>query len=347
MQLPAHTDVSDNFQIVAKELKQVQTIIFEQTITLCDDDAVQRLVGSFNVRGGKMIRPALLLLCGACCGRITDRHIQTAAIMEILHNATLLHDDVIDEGQIRRGEATANRIYGNEAAVLLGDFLLSCAFKMCTSLESEIIKVISTTAARICEGELRQTIHKRDWNLSEAEYLEIITEKSAALFSTCCRLGGYLSGAEKSQIQSLSDYGLNFGIAFQIADDLVDITGDENASGKTLGSDVDSNKPTLPLIFMLSKLDERERAELIKQLNAEKSDSRKIKTYHGLPARDNTARMAVLLKACGGIEYVRDKIHTFVDNAVKSITDFTNSKAKKALIETACSVGNVTRASSP
>lgn len=339
MQMPAHIDISNNFKLIANELKQVQTIIFEQTDALCRDKSLGRLVRSFNVRSGKMIRPALLLLCGACCGEITDKHIQTAAIMELLHNATLLHDDVIDEGQIRRGEATVNRIYGNEAAVLLGDFLLSRAFKMCTSLESEIIKIISATAARICEGELRQTIHKRDWNLSEAEYLEIITEKSAALFSTCCRLGGYLSGAKKRQIQSLSDYGLNFGIAFQIADDLVDITGDENASGKTLGSDVDRNKPTLPLIHILGRLNEQskgrlsaERTELIEGLDNRKSDSKKIKD---------------ILESCGGMEYVRDKIQTFTEKCVKSIIDLPDSEAKKALIETACSVGNVTRASSP
>ncbi len=322
------TDILKILKPLEVQLEQVRGIIFEQTDTLCQDESLVKLVRSFNVRSGKMIRPALLLLCGACCGEITDKHIQTAAVMELLHNATLLHDDVIDEGQIRRGEATVNRIYGNEAAILLGDILLSRVFKMCTSLESEIIKMISATAARICEGELRQTIHKRDWNLSQAEYIEIITEKTAALFSTCCRLGAYLSGAEKRQIQSLSDYGLNFGIAFQIADDLVDIAGDENKSGKTLGSDVDKNKPTLPLIFMLSRLDEKKKTEFIRQLNAEKSDSRKIKEF---------------FESCGGTEYVREQIQTFVDNAVESITDLPDSKAKKALIDTACSV-NVLRA---
>jgi len=326
MQVPAQTDISNNFKLVANELEQVRDIIFEQTDTLLSDESLGRLIRSFNIRSGKMIRPALLLLCGACCGQIADRHIQTAAIMELLHNATLLHDDVIDEGQIRRGEATVNSVFGNEAAVLLGDFLLSRVFKMCSFLESEIIKIISNTAARICEGELRQTVHKRNWSLSQAEYIEIITEKTAALFSTCCRLGGYLAGAEESQIQSLSDYGLNFGIAFQIADDLVDIAGDENASGKTLGSDVDRNKPTLPLIYLLGRLDEQERGELIKEFNAEKSDSKKIKG---------------MCEACGGIEYVRVQIRTFAEKCVKSITDFADSKAKKALIEAACSVGNI------
>jgi octaprenyl-diphosphate synthase len=331
MQIPAHIDIPDNFKLVANELEQVRNLIFKQTDTFCRDESLVKLVRSFNVRSGKMVRPALLLLCGACCGRITDKHIRTAAIMELLHNATLLHDDVIDEGRIRRGEATVNNVYGNEAAVLLGDFLLSRVFKMCSFLESEIIKVISATAARICEGELRQTVHKRDWNLSQAEYIEIITEKTAALFSTCCRLGAYLAGAKKRQIQSLSDYGLNFGIAFQIADDLVDIAGDESKSGKTLGSDVDRNKPTLPLIYMLGRLDEKEKTELIKQLNAERSDSRKIKD---------------VFVSCGGMEYIREKIQTFVDNAVKSITDFSDGEPKKALIETACSI-DVSQASSP
>ncbi len=329
MQIPARIDISENFKLVANELEQVRGTISEQTNTFLSDESLDKLVRSFDIRSGKMVRPALLLLCGACCGDVTDKHIQTAAIMELLHNATLLHDDVIDEGQIRRGEATVNRIYGNEAAVLLGDFLLSRVFKMCAPLEFEIIKIISATAARICEGELRQTIHKRDWNLSQAEYIEIITEKTAALFSTCCRLGGYLAGAQESQAQLLSDYGLNFGIAFQISDDLVDIAGDENKSGKTLGSDADKNKPTLPLIFMLSRLDEKKRTELIKELNAEKSDPKKIKD---------------VFESCGGTEYVREQIQTFVDNAVKSIKDLPDSGAKKALIETACSIGNAARA---
>jgi octaprenyl-diphosphate synthase len=328
MQIPAHIDISNNFKLVANELEQVRRIIFEQTDTLCRDKSLGRLVRSFNVRSGKMIRPALLLLCGACFGQITDEHIQIAAVMELLHNATLLHDDVIDEGQIRRGQATVNRLYGNEAAVLLGDFLLSRVFKMCSFLESEIIKTISATAARICEGELRQTVHKRDWNLSQAEYIEIITEKTVALFSTCCRLGSHLAGAQESQAQSLSDYGSNFGIAFQIADDLVDIAGDENKSGKTLGSDADKNKPTLPLIFMLSRLNEKKKTELIKELNAERSNSRKIKR---------------LFEDCCGIEYVREQIQIFVNNAVEAIVDLPDSEAKKALIETACSMGNAAR----
>lgn len=329
MQIPAHIDISNNFKLVAKELETVKRIIFEQTNTHFRDESIMRLVGSFNVRSGKMIRPALLLLCGACCGQITNRHIQTAAIMELLHNATLLHDDVIDEGQIRRGESTINRVHGNEAAVLLGDFLLSRVFKMCASLESEIIKIISATAARICEGELRQTVHKRDWNLNEEEYIEIITEKTASLFSTCCWLGGYLASAEERQIQSLSDYGLNFGIAFQIADDLVDLVGDEETSGKTLGSDVDRCKPTLPLINMLGQMDEKEKTELIKELDSGKSHSKKFK---------------VMLESDGSIGYARNKIQTFTEKCVNSITDFADNKAKKALIETACSIGDATRA---
>lgn len=326
MQLPIHIDKSNTFKLIDKELEQVRTIIFEQLKPVCRDEAVVKLTTSFNILSGKMIRPGLVLLSGACCGKITNAHIQIASIIELLHNATLLHDDVIDEGQIRRGKPTMNRLYGNESAVLLGDFLLSRVFKMCTFLEPEIVKIISKTTIRVCEGELRQTIHKRDWHLSETEYIEIITEKSAALFSACCHLGGCLSDANEKQIQSLSCYGLNFGIAFQMTDDLVDITGDENKSGKTLGSDVDKNKPTLALIYMLNQLNERTKGELIKELNTQKRHFKKIKD---------------MLKSCGSMEHVREKIEKYIGKAVKSITDFADSEAKKALIETARFVGKI------
>lgn len=330
MQLPAHIDISNTFKLIAKELEAVTTIISKQLTLPNGNETVASLFESFKNRSGKMIRPALVLLSGACFGKITNKHIQIAAIMELLHNATLLHDDVIDEGQIRRGKPTINRLYGNEPAVLLGDFLLSRAFLMCSTLELEIIKIISKTTACICEGELRQTTNKHNWNLNETEYIEIITKKSAALFSTCCRLGGHLSDGNEKQIQSLSDFGLNAGIAFQIADDLVDIIGDENKSGKTLGSDVDKNKPTLALVYTLNQLDKQAKKKFIKELNTKTSDS----LPHGGVHRTTTIK--AILKSHGSIEYVRNRVSEFINKASKSIADFEDNEAKKAMLETAC-----------
>jgi len=336
MQLPAHTDIHSSvpaFRLINDELGQVKELINEQL--LCCPDAtlhssatlrstskigVRRLVEHLDGCRGKMIRPGLVLLAGGAVGKITDKHIRVAAIMEMIHNATLLHDDVIDEGQRRRGQATVNSLWGNETAVLLGDFLLSKVFKMCADLESEVVKVIASAAARTCEGELRQIAQRENWQLTEAEYLDIITEKSAALFSSCCYLGGLLGGAGEAEVRLLSDFGLNFGIAFQIADDLLDIIGDEAKTGKTLGSDVDKNKLTLAVIHLLGVMDEKERLAVIGSLC-------------------NKASMVEMLRSSGSLEYAYSKAQEFVAKAIAALAGLRESNAKESLIETARFIG--------
>ena len=232
MQLPAHTELSGGFPhspvpafgFISDELNQVKELINEQLAGWAEEGIVSRLVEHLKGGGGKMLRPGLVLLAGGGCGKITDEHIRIAAIVEMIHNATLLHDDVIDEGQKRRGESTVNSLWGNESAVLLGDFLLSRVFRMCADLESRLQKIIADAAARICKGELRQISQRQNWQLSEPEYIEIITAKSAAFFGCCCELGGLLAGASEAQAQSLICFGQNAGIAFQITDDLLDIS---------------------------------------------------------------------------------------------------------------------------
>ncbi|HUT47210.1 MAG TPA: polyprenyl synthetase family protein, partial [Sedimentisphaerales bacterium] len=239
MQSPIHTDIPVSaphskvpaFRLICDQLNKVRDLINEQLTAPVNAGDINVLLEHISSRSGKMIRPGLVLLAGRCCGKITDNHIRVAAIVEIIHNATLLHDDVIDEGKQRRGLPTINSLWGNESAVLLGDFLLSRVFKMCADLESKVANVIATAAVRLCEGELRQVVQKHNWQLSETEYIDVITEKSAVLFSSSCMLGGLLAGASESQAQSLADFGLNAGIAFQITDDLLDIVGDESKTG--------------------------------------------------------------------------------------------------------------------
>lgn len=328
MQLPAHTDISGSlppsgvaaFRLINDELGQVKELINEQLLCCPDEIGVVRLVEHLNGCGGKMIRPGLVLLAGGAVGKITDKHIRTAAIMEMIHNATLLHDDVIDEGQRRRGQATVNSLWGNESAVLLGDFLLSKVFKMCTDLEPQVAKIIATAAARTCEGELRQIAQRENWQLSETEYLDIITEKSAALFSSCCYLGGLLGGAGEVEVRMLSDFGLNLGIAFQITDDLLDIIGDEVKTGKTLGSDVDKNKLTLAVIHLLGVMDEKGRSAVINSLC-------------------NKAGMVEMLRSSGSLEYAYSKAQEFVAKAIAPLAGLRESDAKEALIETARFIG--------
>lgn len=328
MQLPAHTDISGSlppsgvaaFRLINDELGQVKELINEQLLCCPDKIGVRRLVEHLNSCGGKMIRPGLVLLAGGAVGKITDKHIRIAAIMEMIHNATLLHDDVIDEGQRRRGRATVNSLWGNESAVLLGDFLLSKVFKMCADLEPQVVKIIATAAARTCEGELRQIAQRENWQLNEMEYIDIITEKSAALLSSCCYLGGLLGGAGEIEVRLLSDFGLNLGIAFQITDDLLDITGDEVKTGKTLGSDVDKNKLTLAVIHLLGVMDEKGRSTVINSLC-------------------NKAGLVEMLRSYGSLEYAYSRAQEFVAKAIAPLAGLRESNAKEALIETARFIG--------
>jgi octaprenyl-diphosphate synthase len=328
MQLPAHTDTSGGlrrcglsaFRLINDELCRVKESIAEQLVPTGQDESISRLVVHLNSCAGKMIRPGLVLLAGRAVGQITDEHIHVAAILELIHDATLLHDDVIDDGQKRRGAPTVNTLWGNEAAVLLGDFLLSRVFKMCADLRPQVSKIIADTTARICEGELRQIVQKRSWQLSESEYIDIITEKSAALFSSCCHLGGLLAGASEVQIRSLSEFGLNTGIAFQITDDLLDIIGDEGKTGKTLGSDVDKNKPTLAVIRLFDDVDEREKRNLRSKLNA---------------WGENKELLVEALRSHRSLQYAHSRAQDFVAKAIESLTGLSKSNAKDALIRTA------------
>ncbi len=318
MQLPAHKDISSAFGLIDGRLDQVKELIDKQ-LSDCSEP-VGRLVEYVNTNSGKMLRPGLVLLAGVACGKITDKHIHIAAVIEMIHNATLLHDDVIDGGQKRRGLPTVNSLWGNESAVLLGDFLLSRVFKMCAELEPRFQSLIAATAVRVCEGELRQVTQRQNWQLSEPEYIDIITEKSAALFSSCCHLGGLLAGADETQTQALADFGLNTGIAFQITDDLLDIIGDESKTGKTLGSDVDKSKLTLAVIHLLTELDGSEKTAFKTKLNAE---------------GEGRQALVEMLRSYGSLEYAHSRAQQFVAKAIGSLTGLKESDAKKSLIETA------------
>jgi len=312
--------VIEVFGLIKDELAQVRQVIDGQLAAGCDKTGTDSLVETLRNHGGKMLRPGLVLLAGKSCGQITDKHIHVAAMVEMIHAATLLHDDVIDEGKQRRGEPTINHIWGNESAVLLGDVLLSNVFEMCVELEPQIIKVIADAAARTCQGELRQISQRQNWQLSESEYTEIITEKSAALLSCCCLLGAMLAGAGDEEVQSLADYGLNIGIAFQITDDLLDIVGDEARTGKTLGTDFDKSKLTLALIHLLQTADEKQKTAAKELLKAE------------LVRKEAVAK---LLGTNGSLEYARSCARDYTTKAVAALADIRQSNAKDALIKTA------------
>jgi len=214
-----------------------------------------------------MIRPGLVLLSyRAVSENQHDKQfdaVRVAAIVELINHGTLLHNDVIDSGRKRREQPTVSSLWSSESAVLLGDFLLGKAFKICSDLNPEISDIIARTANRICEGRLRQITERQNWQLSESEYIDIITERSAALFGSCCLLGGLLGGASETQVQSLACFGLNTGIAFQITNDLRDMFDDGSKTGTMPGGDVDYNKLNLAVLHLLRTVDKRERNDLI------------------------------------------------------------------------------------
>jgi octaprenyl-diphosphate synthase len=309
------------FGLIDSQLRRVKGLINEQLTSPAEADDVNRLLKHVRGHSGKMIRPGLVLLAGGCCGEITDEHIRVAAIVEMIHGATLLHDDVIDEGQKRRGLATINALWGNEAAVLLGDFLLGRVFEMCAELGPRIAKIIANVAVRVCEGELRQIIQRRNWELSESEYIDVITEKSAVLFSSSCHLGALSARATETQARSLAEFGMNAGIAFQIADDLLDIVGDESKTGKTLGRDADKHKLTLAVIHLLGAVGEREKEAV-------------ISSYLERKQYDKDA-LTEMLGRYGSLEYTHSRAQEYVTRAVGALGGLKESAAKDALVETA------------
>ena len=310
------------FSIITKELELVRSLI-EKESSNCSEP-VRGLVAYTNTGKGKMIRPALVLLSGLSCGKITEKHVRAAAIIEMIHNATLLHDDVVDDSKSRRGVATLNHLRGNESAVLLGDFLLSKVIQMCVVMDGRIARTIASAAAKTCEGELRQIAQRGNWDLSEQDYTGIIAEKTAALFGAACTLGAMLTGAGSPQIKMLTDYGQKTGIAFQITDDLLDLIGDEKKTGKSAGNDLDHDKPTLPLIHYLKSAGKKEKAAVLKQINSHKKN-----TGHSRSA------LAKKLREYGSIDYARRRAEQFCRDAIASLKNLEPTKAKDALIDTA------------
>jgi octaprenyl-diphosphate synthase len=314
------------FSIIEEHMLGVQAVISEQLCEHPHTEGIERLIAHIHSQPGKMLRPGLVLLSGLCCGQLNSEHIKVAAIFELIHEATLLHDDVIDEADKRRGQQSLNRLCGNESAVLLGDFLLSKVFSMSARLNSDVAGAIAATAGITCQGELNQNLQKRNWNLTQQQYIEIIADKTAEIFRSCCHIGAKLSTAEENTAQRLGAYGLNLGIAFQIADDVLDIVGDEEKAGKTLGTDFAETKPTLPLIHLLGSIDGERREQIINLISRAGSKA--------------SSEVAAILTNNGSVEYSRDCVRQHISRAIDSLESLPDSEAKSALIDTARFVAN-------
>jgi octaprenyl-diphosphate synthase len=231
---------------------------------LASDVALVNQVAEYIVgAGGKRLRPMLLLLAARALGhRGADAH-QLAAVIEFIHTATLLHDDVVDESDLRRGRSTANAVWGNAASVLVGDFLYSRSFQLMVELDSvEVMRILADTTNAIAEGEVLQLLHVRNPDTGEDAYLRVVERKTAVLFAAATRLGALLAGGDAGMQQRLHEFGLNLGYAFQIADDVLDYAADAGRLGKNLGDDLAEGKATLPLIRAMAVADEATRQRL-------------------------------------------------------------------------------------
>ena len=209
------------------------------------------LAASFR---GKQLRPALVLLAGRAVGALGEDHVTVAKIVELLHTATLVHDDVLDGASLRRKQATVNAAYGTEIPVLLGDYIYARAFHMSVQLaDPTCSRVLAETTRRICQGEITQILHRFDFGWDEERYYRVIVDKTATLYAAACRLGAHYAGGDATQIEAADRFGLELGTAFQIVDDCLDLDGDETVVGKSLGTDLARGKLTLPLLWLLAQ----------------------------------------------------------------------------------------------
>ncbi len=203
---------------------------------------------------GKRLRPALVILAGHACGRVTRAHHVLGAVVEMVHTATLVHDDILDEAETRRHVSTVNAGWGAKTALLLGDMLFSAAFRLCATIDAKACEWVGDATNRVCAGELLQVSRAGQLNMPERDYFEIVAGKTGALTECCMRLGAHYAGASAEVVERLATFGRDLGIAFQIADDVLDLTGDAYIAGKTLGTDLEQGKLTLPVIRALSEL---------------------------------------------------------------------------------------------
>ncbi len=221
---------------------------------------IPTLAGHIVASGGKRLRPLLTLASARMCGYKGDRHVRLAACVEFIHTATLLHDDVVDESDLRRGQETANAVWGNKASVLVGDFLFSRAFQLMVADGSlEVLRILSDASAVIAEGEVLQLMTANDTDTSEDAYLEVIASKTAALFAAACRVGAEVAERPRLESEALESYGRNLGIAFQLVDDGLDYSAEQSRLGKTVGDDFREGKITLPVVLAFRRGDDKER----------------------------------------------------------------------------------------
>lgn len=307
-------------QLMAPAMKAVDQEILQQ---LNSDVVLINQIGFHIVNsGGKRLRPLLVALSADTLGYTGSQHTTLAAVIEFIHTATLLHDDVVDESDMRRGDETANAIWGNAASVLVGDFLYSRAFEMMVSVNNmRVMDILSHTTNAIAEGEVLQLLNINNPDTSEAQYLEVIRRKTAKLFEAATQLGAILADQDKQTEDALATYGLHLGNAFQIMDDMLDYMADAEELGKNLGDDLAEGKPTLPLIHAMNH-GTQEQAEFIK------------KTIQN-GNREAYPEILEIIKATGSLDYTAKFAKKEAHLAIEALSDISDSEHKKAMQELA------------
>ena len=284
-----------------------------------------RKVGEYVLSsGGKRIRPAMLLLAARLCNYEGPRHIPLASVVEFIHTATLLHDDVVDSANMRRGIASANTLWGNEASVLVGDFLFSKSFSlMVADGDLNVLRVLADATTRIAEGEVLQLICTSDVDMTEERYIEVVACKTAVLLAAASQAGAIIGHASPQEEAALAAYGMDMGIAFQLMDDTLDYVADEKEFGKSIGHDLEEGKITLPLIETLRKCGKDER-ELIADIVVKEE-----------LASDDFDKVFELVKKCGGIEYTVKRARDYIASAKSHLEIFADSPVRSAMFRLA------------
>lgn len=306
--------------LIAEDMLAVNAVIRER---LHSDVTLIRQVAEYIISsGGKRLRPALLILVAGACGYQGRAHHELAAVVEFIHTATLLHDDVVDDSSMRRGRATANAAFGNPASVLVGDFLYSRAFQMMVGVQDmRVMEVLADATNTIAEGEVLQLMSIHNTSITEDEYLRVVRSKTAKLFEAAGRLGGIISGVSSELEQALASYGAHIGTAFQLVDDILDYSGELEHTGKNIGDDLAEGKVTLPLIFTMSHA-KRGQQDLIRKAVAS-------------PTETDFEPVVAAMRECGALDYARSRAVAESRLATAALESLPNSKHRDCLLELA------------
>ena len=313
-------DLTGIVQLVEEDLEAVNRMIAER---LRSDIALINQLASYIINsGGKRLRPVTLLLAAGACQQKTEAHINLAAIVEFIHTATLLHDDVVDDSDMRRGKATANELWGNSASVLVGDFLYSRSFEMMVEIGSmRVMEIMAKTTNQIAEGEVLQLINCGSPDTTEERYLDTIRRKTAKLFESAAQLGAVASNQSSSVEHAMADYGLYLGTAFQLIDDVLDYGTDSDELGKNIGDDLAEGKPTLPLINAMAR-----------GTPAQKELLREAISNGGL---EYIERVQEAIESTGSLAYTARRARNEAEKAQRALSIVPESPYKQALMDLA------------